>query len=261
MTRTRLLAVLLATLATSPGLTAWAQGASAAAEAETTAEAPGPPALARLSGTVRYAGSSPLRLKTFTNDVDVEACGERVASHAVRPGRRGVLADVLVEVRTPDGELVAGGRLEAGEAAVTVTLTGCAFEPQLLVLPLGSRVELRNVDGILHELKGLTLRNEAVRARLPRFRRRMLLGPEHFRRNERLKVSCERHSWSGGWWVATDNRFHAVTGTDGRYAIEGLPPGTYLVTAWHGEFDAAESEAILEAGDDLDLDFELLERR
>jgi len=255
MTRTRLLATLLATLAVSPCGGVRAQDAGEAAEA--TPKTPEPPALARLSGRVRYAGSAPLRLKTFTNDVDVEACGKRVASHAVRSGRRGVLADVLVEVRTPDGELVAGGRLAAAEEAVTVVLTACSFEPRLLVLPLGSRVELRNVDGILHELKGLSLRNEPVRARLPRFRRRMLLGPEHFRHDERLRVSCERHSWSGGWWIATDNRFHAVTGDDGRYAIEGLPAGTYLVTAWHGDFDSTESEAVLEAGDDLDLDFEL----
>ena len=70
------------------------------------------------------------------------------------------LADVLVEIRRPDGELVAGGRLESSPEPLTVSLGGCAFEPQLLVLPLGSRVELRNADGILHELTGLSLRNE-----------------------------------------------------------------------------------------------------
>jgi hypothetical protein len=257
MSRTLFLASLLAALAVASPVRAQDAGAEAQAPAGDASEAPEPPELASVRGVVRYAGRDPLRLKSFTNDVDVDACGKRVASRAVRAGKRGVLRDALVEVRTPDGELVAGGRLEAADSAATVTLTGCVLEPQLLVLPLGSRVELRNVDGILHQLTGHSLRNEPVQARLPRFRRRMLLGAEHFRRAERLKVACERHSWSGGWWVATDNRFHAVTDAKGRYEITGLPPGTYLVTAWHGEFDSVEAEAVLQAGDARTLDLEL----
>lgn len=255
MSRSPAFTALLVALAIALPAPARAQEEAAASPAPD--EGPAPPLPASLRGTVRYVGSAPLRLKTFSNEVDVEACGKRVASRAVRAGKRGALADVLVEVRTPDGDLVAGGLLKASGAPVTVLLESCSFEPQLLVVPLSSRVEIRNVDGILHELTGHSLRNEPVRARLPRFRRRMLLGPEHFRRNERLKVACEHHSWSGGWWVATDNRHHDVTDAQGRYSIEDLPAGTYRVTAWHGEFDSVESEAILQPGDVLDLDLEL----
>jgi hypothetical protein len=257
MDRTSVLATLLTLVTAALPLPGLAQERAEPAEEAEALAVPEPPKLARISGTVRYAGRNPLRLKTFTNEVDVAACGARVASHAVRSGNRGVLADVLVELRTPDGDLVTGARLQPAEEPLTVDLTACAFEPQLLVVPLGSRVELRNTDGILHEMKGLSLRNEPVRARMPRFRRRLLLGPEHFRRAERLKVSCERHSWSGGWWVATDNPFHAVTDGEGNYSIDDVPPGIYLVTAWHGEFDPVESEAVLQPGDSLDLDLEL----
>ena len=252
MTARLLLCLLLAAPAAAQETAQEPPTAATPAEAE-----PAPPPPATIEGTVRYAGSTPLRLKTFTNSVDTAACGERVASHAVRSGSRGALADVLVEVRTADGALVGTRRLAPAAQPVEVTLGGCHFEPHLVVLPPGSRVELLNPDGVLHDVRALSLRNEPVKARLQRFRRRLFLGPEHFRKSERLRVACERHSWSGGWWVVTENPLHAVTGDDGRFAIGELEAGTYLVTAWHGEFQPVEKEAILSPGETLRLDFEL----
>lgn len=251
----KLAALALLSLLLPPAAVAAAPRPPADTPAES--EAPERPPEARVRGQVRYAGSAPLRLKTFTNSVDPQACGRRVASRAVRAGRRGVLADALVEIRTADGELVGTRRLTAPERPLELTLGGCLFEPHLLVVPLGAQVELLNPDGVLHEVRGRSLRNEPVDARLQRFRRRLVLGTEHFRRAERLRASCERHSWSGGWWVLTENPLHAVTGEDGRYEIAGLEAGTYLVTAWHGEFPAVEKEAVLAPGETLELDFEL----
>ena len=253
--RSSLLTAALASSAT--GSLAQAPSASEPGPDREVAVAAPPPREARLRGVVRYAGASPLRLKTFSNDLDVEACGSRVASRAVRAGHQGALADALVEVRTADGRLPPSAKWAASPTPVEVSLTGCSFEPHVLVIPAGTEVEVLNPDGILHAIRGLSLRNEPVSSRLQRYRRRLVLGTEHFRRPERLRVSCERHSWSAGWWVTTDNRFHALTGSDGRFVIEGLPAGTYLVTAWHGEFPPVEKEAILAPGEELELDFEL----
>ena len=38
------------------------------------------------------------------------------------------------------------------------------------------------------------------------------------------------------WWIYAGvfaNPFFSVSGTDGKYKISGLPPGTYEVEAWH----------------------------
>ena len=54
----------------------------------------------------------------------------------------------------------------------------------------------------------------------------------------------------------SDNPLHAITDAEGRWSIEGLPPGTHVVTAWHPEFGTLEKEAVLAEGESLRVDLE-----
>jgi hypothetical protein len=56
-----------------------------------------------------------------------------------------------------------------------------------------------------------------------------------------LQVRCDVHDWMSAW-IAVVEGPAAVTGPDGRFAIGGLPPGSYTLVAWHerlGERTAA----------------------
>jgi protocatechuate 3,4-dioxygenase beta subunit len=47
----------------------------------------------------------------------------------------------------------------------------------------------------------------------------------------------------------------AVTGEDGAYAITGIPPGTYEVTAWHEKLGESKGTATVPATGAATLDF------
>ncbi len=46
-----------------------------------------------------------------------------------------------------------------------------------------------------------------------------------------------------------DHPFFAVTGEDGSYKIEGLPAGTYEVTAWHEKMRTRKQSVTVGDGD------------
>src|SRR5439155_736423 len=48
-----------------------------------------------------------------------------------------------------------------------------------------------------------------------------------------LPVKCNQHPWMKMYISVVKSPFHAVTGTDGKYEIKGLPPGDYTLAFVH----------------------------
>lgn len=52
-------------------------------------------------------------------------------------------------------------------------------------------------------------------------------------------VTCRQHPWERGYVAVLPHPFFYVTGRNGAFAIEGLPPGEYEVVIWHEKFKEA----------------------
>ena len=46
------------------------------------------------------------------------------------------------------------------------------------------------------------------------------------------QVRCNNHPWMSAFVGVFNHPFFSVTGTDGKFTISGLDPGTYEITAW-----------------------------
>lgn len=238
------LALAAASLLLASAPEAAAPDAASAPEASAMPAAPATPAApagGRIEGLVRHVGTAPLRVKQLTNTIDVATCGERLALETVVLGEGRTVGNVFVELRRDDGGLLPPAP-PAGEDLATVTIKRCALEPHVLVVAAGSEVEIQNADGILHHLLAPALRNEPFEAALPRYRKRLRLPASTLHRPEILQVSCIQHPWEVGWWVVSDNPLRALTGRDGRFVIEGVPAGKWLVSAWHEDLGRLEQE-------------------
>lgn len=205
-------------------------------------------------GVAAWRGSTPLKIKQLTNDVDVAACGARVVPGSVIAGATGELANVVVELR-PASESRRASWTPTEGPPVAVAIERCLQQPHVLLIPVGASVEIENRDGILHELVGLSVRNAPFEAALPRYRRRARIDSSQLARPERIKVACGTHPWAVAWWVVTGTPHHALSGRDGRFEIRGVPVGTWKLLAWHEEL--GEIERVIDVRSSQPADVEL----
>ena len=55
-------------------------------------------------------------------------------------------------------------------------------------------------------------------------------------RNSLVKLKCDVHPWMTAYLWVLDNALFSVTGSDGAFRIEKLPPGVWTVEVWHERF-------------------------
>ena len=61
-----------------------------------------------------------------------------------------------------------------------------------------------------------------------------LADSKSFAREEvAIPVKCNVHPWMKAYMAVLSNPYFQVTGTDGKFDLKNLPPGTYTVVAWH----------------------------
>ena len=107
---------------------------------------------------------------------------------------------------------------------------GCRFTPHVLVVPAGEAVTILNSDGILHNIHTRSSVNRPINKVQPGLLKRVSIK---FRDPEIIRVDCDAHDWMRAWIVVAAHPYYAVTGEDGRYRLDDVPPGTYTLEFWH----------------------------
>lgn len=129
--------------------------------------------------------------------------------------------------------------------AVALDQHGCRFDPHVLVLPVGSKLRFDNSDETNHNVHTYPKKNQAVN--------KNIAGGTNFEqlldKAEVFEIKCDIHSWMKSYVFVTDESHFALTGKDGSFKIEGVPPGTYKLSWWHEELGKGKTEdVVVEAG-------------
>jgi plastocyanin len=112
---------------------------------------------------------------------------------------------------------------------VEIDQSGCAFVPRVVVVPAGGTVDFLNSDRLLHNIHATPKLNASFNRTQPKSR----TIPVTFTKPEIVKVACDLHSWMTAWVVVAAHPWYAVTGADGQFAFDNLPPGQYKISVWH----------------------------
>ena len=191
--------------------------------------------------TTTAKGLAPVRVT-----IDQKVCGAELPDHAIVVDAQGRLANAVV---------ILTGVKRAAAAETTVTNDKCAFAPRVQIVRSKANVKTTSKDPLLHTTNaqlgnGRTLFNVA----LPIAGITITKSIGNAAGNVRL--SCNTHPWMRGWLVVTDEAA-AITGADGRFSIDNVPPGTYELRIWHESLKSAPQKITVTAGKPADLNIQM----
>ena len=195
-----------------------------------------PPGAGVVTGVVRFSGTPP----TITGP-EGECCPgvPRPADETVVVNPNGTLRNVTVYVK--DGPNVAG---PPPDEAVLAQI-GCRYVPHVLALEVGQKLVVTNHDPTMHNVHIDPSANpaqnlsEAVQGASESV---AFANPD-----DDVTFKCDVHAWMRAHAMVFDNPCHAVTGDDGTFRIDRLPPGTYTVVAHHEQFGDLEQTVTVTA--------------
>jgi plastocyanin len=147
----------------------------------------------------------------------------------------------------------------APAAPVLMDQIRCIFTPHVVGLRVGQRLNVLNSDATLHNVHALPFDNKEFNMGLP------TAGTDLTRTFDRpevmIKIKCDIHPWMTSWIGVLDHPYFSITNPLGSYAIPELPPGKYVVEAWHEGYAPVTASVGLAPGGDVRLDFLLDARR
>ncbi len=172
-------------------------------------------------------------LKVFA---DMDTCGEKVESPVlqINPKTKG-LRNVIVYL-----EKVEKGKapelkywLRMGKSDQYPMTRVCLFEEHVFPIVRTSDVALINFDPILHNPHFFTENHASIfNVAMPTPNRE--IDKKILRAHGvGIRFQCDVHVHMNAYVAAFDHPYFAVTDTEGKFEITGVPPGKYTLVAWH----------------------------
>ena len=189
---------------------------------------------AGLTGTVVVSGRARDPQKVPVT-IDQYVCGtEKDAGDLFLSPRKG-LKNAVVWIENPPADAAAPTQ----PAKVEMDQNGCVFIPRVVVVPAGGTVDFLNSDRLLHNIHATPKLNVSFNRTQPKSR----TIPITFAKPEIVRINCDLHSWMVGWVVVAAHPYYAITGADGQFAFENLPPGKYNLQVWHERLGTVQASA------------------
>lgn len=164
---------------------------------------------------------------------------KRLSKKALSPivyNLRGTTAPITTHETEPVNEfdrmvvILEGGHLPS-QPPVTEVLNqhGSRFDPDLIVVPIGSSVQFPNLDPIFHNVFSLSKAQGFDLGYYPEGQSRTV----KFNNPGVVQVYCHIHANMYAAIVVTASPWFQKPSPDGSFSFSNVPAGRYRLTAWH----------------------------
>ncbi len=203
-----------------------------------------------VSGKVTYSGKDPAPT-VYKISKNTDVCGKTQTIDFIKV-KNGALTDVVVyldKVKTGKPFKVAEGNIDQKK---------CRFEPFFSVMANQKNLVVKNSDAVAHNIHGYELlganKRTAFNVNQPD-KDSILKKKVKLRRGTAMKIECDQHDFMHGFVFVAKSPYYAVVGTDGRFKIDNIPPGTYTIKSWHGTLGVQKSTVEVKAGGKASVNF------
>jgi plastocyanin len=204
---------------------------------------------AAIRGTVLYVGPPPER-KQIPINIDQYVCGKSRENEELVIGPNRGIRWAVVSLQNPP----AGARPDPSAAKpVSVDQQQCVYVPRVVVVPVGGTVDFLNSDRLLHNLHSTSSENPTFSRTQPKGR----TIPVVFKKPEIVRIDCDLHTWMRAWVVVAEHPFFAVTGPQGEFVLDSVPPGKYTLKVWQETLGTVTREVTVGEQDTTGVTVEL----
>ncbi len=179
------------------------------------------------------------RIATETMDIYAPLAG-RMGMQAVRDE----LEDIAFKVLNPDANKI---------TRATIAQRDEQFFPHVVAVSVGSSVEFPNEDTIFHNVFSLSRPATFDLGRYPSGTSR----GQTFQKPGIVKVYCQIHSHMSAVVRVFDHGWFTIPGDNGTFALDGVPPGSYTLVAWHERIGERRDRITIRAGATTEITFTL----
>jgi len=127
------------------------------------------------------------------------------------------------------------------------------FQPKLLIVEKNATVEFPNLDPIYHNVFSVSGGN---RFDLGLYRSGSTKS-KTFDQTGLVRIYCNIHPQMVGFVMVVDSDFAAVTGRDGAFRFDNVPPGNYVLKAWSEQSGETSRPVTVGSGTEAPLSLSL----
>ncbi len=163
--------------------------------------------------------------------------------------REGKLQNVFVWVK----EGLEGYSFPPPAEPVVLSQEGCRFAPHVGGIMVGQKLRIVNADTTLHNIRCVAEKNPEFNIGQPiqgMSSERSFPSPEIM-----IRFKCDVHKWMSSYFGVVAHPYFSVTGPEGTYTLRNLPPGDYVIEAWHERFGTRTQKISVGEKETREVDF------
>lgn len=190
-----------------------------------------PASAADVSGRAAFEGTPPAPklsgVKSFS-ECAVHHKGNVYTEDALI--KDGGLQNVFVYVK----EGLEGQKFDAPKEPAFLDQVGCIYKPHVLGVQTGQELVIKNSDVSLHNVHSHSTKQKGFNTGMPV--QGMKLKKKFDVPEVMIKLTCDVHPWMKSYIGVVPHPYYAVSDETGAFTLKNLPPGHYVIEAWHETF-------------------------
>ncbi len=190
-----------------------------------------------ITGTVKWSGPVPavpsILINKDPNICDPQGKKTRDLERLVIGPDKGV-ANTVVYLRN----IAAGKPMVLPESRRHLDQRTCRYEPHLMLVPQDANLSIKSEDPVLHTVH----MQGAASYNLPfPYPNQVVARP--LNQAGVVEIRCNAgHVWMNANILVVSHPYYAVTDETGTFTLDGIPPGTYELVAWHEGWQTRREE-------------------
>lgn len=183
-------------------------------------------------------------------EVDTDDEMNRILYDFIIDDNRG-LKDVVISL-----EHVEAGK-PFNKKPINIRSENCKFFPNVHPVIQGETFQVDNQDAVMHNSQVYQSERGKIILNIPIPAEEISDGKVHFQKDYKIyQMICGMHEFMQTWGYRVQNPYYFLTGADGSFKIGNIPPGDYILNAWHYLMKSQTQKIHVAENSEIELAFE-----